>query len=98
MKKAFITSFKKNRPDIVNEWSSLVRKSTRHYKDLSLKETKQSVGRHLDAIIEVLDNENFDALNDFLNDLARIRLRKGFNVKRDTVGISPWADSHSTPS
>ncbi len=87
MKKAFITSFKKNRPDIVNEWSSLVRKSTRHYKDLSLKETKQSVGRHLDAIIEVLDNENFDALNDFLDDLARIRLRKGFNVKETQLAF-----------
>jgi CheY-like chemotaxis protein len=94
MKKEIITSLKKNSPDIINEWSALVHKSTIHYKDLSLKETKQSVGRHYDAVIEVLDKENYDALNDFPEYLALFFSEK-FSVKvlTDTDSISTYLDS-----
>ncbi len=57
MNKQNIASFKKNRENIIDEWSSLVHKSTKHYKELSLKDTRKNITNHLHAILDVLETQ-----------------------------------------
>lgn len=83
----YIEALKKNEDNLVEEWVSLVKTSTKNYQNAPQKDVKKNIVRHLKAIINVFENQDYTELNKFLENLADERSDMGFGIEETLLAF-----------
>lgn len=80
MNKSYLASLKKQKRELISEWVNLVSKSTTRYQTVAKKDVEKNISLHFEAIIDIIEKEDYSRLNEFLESLARERSELGFDI------------------
>ena len=72
---------KKHRDEIVLEWRNRLKNDvSEHYAQRSPEELSMTTIRAFDSFYQVLAHKNYALINDFINEITKIRLEAGFRL------------------
>jgi len=87
LEKRYLTALKKNSDRLIDEWTLLVKNSSKNYSSISEEEARARITDHFWALIDIYEYGNFDKLNAFLTKLAKIRSTMEFDLKETQIAF-----------